>query len=72
MDHMIGIVPGSGGKDSFVQSYRLKHEFGNDPSTITWAPHIYISWGWAIFQSWIHSGFDNYFYLLLTEKFTEF
>tara|TARA_B110000285_G_C15132449_1_gene624574 strand:+ start:839 stop:2149 length:1311 start_codon:yes stop_codon:yes gene_type:complete len=56
------IVPGSGGKDSFVQSYKLKYEFGMNPLTVTWAPHIYTSWGWKNFQSWIHSGFDNYLF----------
>jgi N-acetyl sugar amidotransferase len=56
------LVPGSGGKDSFVQAYRLKYEFGMNPLTITWAPHIYTDWGWQNFQSWIHSGFDNYLF----------
>ena len=56
------IVPGSGGKDSFVQAYRLKYEFGMNPLTITWAPHIYTPWGWKNFQSWMHSGFDNYLF----------
>ena len=56
------IVPGSGGKDSFVQAYRLKYEFGMNPLTITWAPHIYTDWGWNNLQSWIHSGFDNYLF----------
>ncbi len=56
------IVPGSGGKDSFYASYMLKYEFGMNPITVTWAPHIYTSWGWKNFQSWIHSGFDNYLF----------
>ena len=56
------IVPGSGGKDSFVQAYRLKYEFGMNPLTITWAPHIYTDWGWKNLQNWIHSGFDNYLF----------
>ena len=55
-------MPGSGGKDSFVQAYRLKYEFGMNPLTITWAPHIYTDWGWKNLQSWIHSGFDNYLF----------
>ena len=29
-------------------------------SPCTWAPHIYTEWGWKNFQSWIHSGFDNF------------
>ena len=53
------LVPGSGGKDSFYQSHRLKYEFGMTPLTITWAPHIYTDWGWRNFNRWIHSGFDN-------------
>jgi len=54
------MVPGSGGKDSFYQSWMLKYEFGMNPLTVTWAPHIYTEWGWRNFQNWIHSGFDNY------------
>jgi N-acetyl sugar amidotransferase len=54
------LVPGSGGKDSFYQSWMLKYEFGMNPLTTTWAPHIYTDWGWRNFDRWIHSGFDNY------------
>ncbi|PLW78140.1 N-acetyl sugar amidotransferase [Cohaesibacter celericrescens] len=54
------LVPGSGGKDSFYQSWMLKYEFGMNPLTVTWAPHIYTDWGWRNFDRWIHSGFDNY------------
>lgn len=54
------IVPGSGGKDSYYQSWMLKYEFGMNPLTVTWAPHIYTDWGWRNFNAWIHSGFDNY------------
>jgi N-acetyl sugar amidotransferase len=57
------LVPGSGGKDSFQQSYLLKYKYGMNPLTVTWAPHIYTDWGWKNFQAWIHSGFDN---LLIT------
>jgi N-acetyl sugar amidotransferase len=53
------IVPGSGGKDSFYQSWLLKYEYGMNPLTITWAPNIYTDWGWRNFNRWIHSGFDN-------------
>lgn len=56
------LVPGSGGKDSFYASYRLKHDYGMNPLTVTWAPHIYTDWGWKNFQAWIHSGFDNYLF----------
>jgi N-acetyl sugar amidotransferase len=54
------IVPGSGGKDSFYASHILKTEYGMHPLTVTWAPHVYTDWGWRNFQSWIHSGHDNY------------
>jgi N-acetyl sugar amidotransferase len=54
------IVPGSGGKDSFYASHILKTKYGMHPLTVTWAPHIYTEWGWKNFQSWIHSGHDNY------------
>ncbi|HEX2724756.1 MAG TPA: N-acetyl sugar amidotransferase, partial [Beijerinckiaceae bacterium] len=58
--HYDCLVPGSGGKDSFYQSWMLKHEFGMNPLTCTWAPHVYTDWGWRNFNRWIHSGFDNY------------
>jgi N-acetyl sugar amidotransferase len=53
------IVPGSGGKDSFFASHILKTKYGMHPLTVTWAPHIYTTWGWKNFQSWIHAGHDN-------------
>ena len=56
------IVPGSGGKDSFYAAHKLKYEFNMNPLTITYSPHIYTTWGWDNFQSWIHSGFDNYLF----------
>ena len=58
--HYDCLVPGSGGKDSFFAAYKLKHEYGMNPLTVTWAPHIYTEWGWKNFQSWIHAGFDNF------------
>ena len=54
------IVPGSGGKDSFYQSWMLKYKYGMNPLTITWAPNIYTDWGQKNFNAWIHSGMDNY------------
>lgn len=54
------LVPGSGGKDSFYAAHILKFKYGMHPLTVTWAPHIYTDWGWKNFQSWIHSGLDNY------------
>ena len=53
------IVPGSGGKDSFVQAHILKTKYDMNPLTVTWAPHIYTDWGWKNLQAWIHAGFDN-------------
>ena len=53
------IIPGSGGKDSFYASHLLKYKYGVHPLTVTWAPHIYTSWGWKNFQAWINSGLDN-------------
>ena len=53
------LVPGSGGKDSFMQAHLLKYKYGMHPLTCTWAPHIYTEWGWKNHQAWIHAGFDN-------------
>ncbi len=53
------LVPGSGGKDSFMQAHLLKYKYGMNPLTVTWAPHIYTDWGWENMQAWIHAGFDN-------------
>lgn len=58
--HYDCIAAGSGGKDSFYASHQLKYKYGMNPLTVTWAPHIYTDWGWKNFESWIHSGFDNY------------
>ena len=54
------LVPGSGGKDSFYQSWILKYKYGMNPLTVTWAPNIYTDWGRHNFDAWIHSGMDNY------------
>jgi N-acetyl sugar amidotransferase len=54
------LVPGSGGKDSFYAAYKLKYEYGMNPLTVTWAPHLYTDWGWRNHHAWIHAGFDNY------------
>ena len=54
------LVPGSGGKDSFYQSWMLKYKYGMNPLTVTWAPNIYTEWGMYNFQRWIHSGMDNF------------
>lgn len=57
--HYDCLVPGSGGKDSFMQAHLLKYKYGMHPLTCTWAPHIYTDWGWSNHQAWIHAGFDN-------------
>lgn len=54
------LVPGSGGKDSFMQAHLLKYKYGMHPLTVTWAPHMYTDWGWSNFQAWLGAGFDNY------------
>ncbi|WP_272010090.1 N-acetyl sugar amidotransferase [Roseovarius sp. ZX-A-9] len=54
------LVPGSGGKDSFYQSWMLKYKYGMNPLTVTWAPNIYTDWGRHNFDAWINSGMDNY------------
>ncbi len=54
------IVPGSGGKDSFYAAHMLKYKYGMHPLTVTWAPHIYTTWGWHNFQAWLNAGFDNF------------
>ena len=53
------LVPGSGGKDSFMQAHLLKYKYGMNPLTITWAPHLYTDWGLRNFYRWINAGFDN-------------
>lgn len=53
------VVPGSGGKDSVYVAHILKHKYGMNPLTVTWAPHKYTDIGWRNLQAWIHSGFDN-------------
>lgn len=46
------IVPGSGGKDSRYTSHLLKHKYGMNPLTVTWAPHIYTDIGKINQSSW--------------------
>ncbi len=53
------LVPGSGGKDSFMTAHLLKYKYGMNPLTCTWAPHIYTNWGWSNHNAWVHAGFDN-------------
>ncbi len=50
------VVPSSGGKDSAFVAHMLKHEYGMNPLTVTWAPHLYTDIGFANHQSHIHVG----------------
>ncbi len=52
-------VPCSGGKDSATVAYRLKYEYGMNPLTVTWSPHIYTDIGRENFDALVHSGLDN-------------
>lgn len=57
------LVPGSGGKDSVFASHILKHKYGMNPLTVTWAPHLYTDVGWRNFQNWLHKGgLDNFLF----------
>lgn len=63
------IVPGSGGKDSIFQSHILKHKYGMNPLTVTWAPHIYTDVGRRNFDSWVSKGgCDNFLFTPDGEK----
>lgn len=53
------IVPSSGGKDSAVVAYKLKHTYGMHPLTVTWAPFMYTDIGWKNYLAFKDSGFDN-------------
>jgi len=54
------ISPGSGGKDSVKASWLLKYKYHMHPLTVTWAPHLYTTYGWNNFINWLHKGgFDN-------------
>jgi N-acetyl sugar amidotransferase len=53
------IVPGSGGKDSAYVTHQLKTKWGMHPLTVTWSPFAYTEIGYANFQAFIQSGFDN-------------
>ncbi len=35
------LVPCSGGKDAAYIAHELKHKYGMNPLTVTWAPHLY-------------------------------
>lgn len=50
------IVPSSGGKDSAFVAHMLKHKYGMNPLTVTWAPHLYTEIGFQNHQNHIHVG----------------
>ncbi len=50
------IVPTSGGKDSGFVAHNLKHKYGMNPLTVTWAPHLYTDIGFKNHQNMIHKG----------------
>lgn len=50
------IVPCSGGKDSAYVAHELKHKYGMNPLTVTWAPHIYTDIGFQNLQNMIRVG----------------
>lgn len=54
------LVPSSGGKDSAYIAHELKHKYGMNVLTITWAPHLYTDIGFQNFQNMMHVGaIDN-------------
>jgi len=53
------ICPGSGGKDSAFVAHQMKHKYGMNPLTVTWAPAVYTDIGWKNIQSFIRSGYPN-------------
>jgi hypothetical protein len=50
------IVPSSGGKDSAYIAHELKHKYGMNPLTVTWAPHLYTDIGFRNLQEMVHVG----------------
>lgn len=53
------LVPASGGKDSTSVAYKLKHEYGMNPLTVTWAPFLYTEPGWVNLMNFIQAGYNN-------------
>ena len=56
------VIPCSGGKDGDRVAHQMKHEYGMNPLTITYSPHIYTDWGYKNFKAWIDTGFDNFLF----------
>ncbi|MBS0357888.1 MAG: N-acetyl sugar amidotransferase [Proteobacteria bacterium] len=53
------VVPCSGGKDASYVAHMLKHEYGMNPLTVTWAPFIYTDIGRLNYDNFVNSGFTN-------------
>jgi N-acetyl sugar amidotransferase len=57
------LVPSSGGKDSSFTAHILKHKYGMNPLTITWAPNMFTRAGWNNFNNLSRvGGIDNLLY----------
>lgn len=53
------VVPCSGGKDASYVAHQLKHKYGMNPLTVTWAPFRYTDIGRRNHQSFVDAGFNN-------------
>lgn len=53
------VVPSSGGKDSAYVAHQLKHRYGMNPLTVTWAPLRYTDIGFKNYQAMCDAGFTN-------------
>jgi hypothetical protein len=51
------IVPCSGGKDAAYIAHELKHKYGMNPLTVTWAPHLYTDIGFKNLHEMIRVGY---------------
>jgi N-acetyl sugar amidotransferase len=50
------IVPCSGGKDAAYIAHELKHKYGMNPLTVTWAPHLYTDIGFKNLHNMTRTG----------------
>tara|TARA_B100000035_G_scaffold259860_1_gene230603 strand:- start:238 stop:1362 length:1125 start_codon:yes stop_codon:yes gene_type:complete len=58
-DNFDCIVPVSGGKDGSYVSYKLKHEFGMRPLTVTSRPPLTLKVGNQNLENFVRSGYDH-------------
>ena len=56
------LIPGSGGKDSIVLADIIKNKYKMNVLTCTWSPAMYTPIGKKNYNSWIKSGFKNFFF----------